>query len=117
VPIPIKKVESDDPMELQGVACGGDPDVMISVIITEYLHDGWTAENILKLFSDPFYPTLHQAYLRKGADAIQAQISDQAKSTGVFNTTTTETEEPIPMSFLKNDPRTKIIDPKGADNE
>ena len=88
----MKEFEHDDPMELRGVFCDGDPDYMLECLIEEYLRMGWTPARILQLFESPFYPPLNAALLEQGREAVRAKIEGIALRCGVFRLRTREAE-------------------------
>jgi ketol-acid reductoisomerase len=98
-----KEVETDDPMELTGVVCNGDPDIMVIAIIEEYMRAGHTSEEVFELFKNPFYPTLHQALYRKGFESIRKEIEETAKRIGIFKFETTESVEPVPVTLFRKE--------------
>ena len=89
----MKELEIDDPMELQGVQCDGDPDYMIECVTEEYMRMGWPPEQILPLFESPFYPLLHQLMQARGVEAIRRSIEGVAARSGVFRFRTLEAPE------------------------
>ncbi len=93
----IKKAEQDDPMELCGVQCDGDPGYMIDCLAEEYARIGWPAEKILQLFESPFYPVLHSMLAGIGRDAIRQRIEQVAGRCGVFRARTLEAPEPAEL--------------------
>jgi hypothetical protein len=94
---PVKQPEQDDPMELRGVQCDGDPDYMIDCLVEEYARIGWPAEKILQLFESPFYPVLHSMLAGMGREAIRRRIERVAARCGVFRTRTFEAAPPAEL--------------------
>ena len=88
-----REVESDDPMELLGFECDGEPGFMIDCIVEEYLLTGWSPEEVLRLFESPDYPVLNSLLALRGAEMIRAQIGRVAARCGVFRFRTIETPE------------------------
>jgi hypothetical protein len=88
----MKEPESDDPMELHGTQCCGDPGYMVDCIVEEYLRMGSSPEQILRLFRSPLYPPLHQLWRTRGP-AVEARIRDIAARCGVFRFRTSERAE------------------------
>ena len=75
--------ESDDPMEIIGMRFRDDDgkiaDEMARTFIDEYLRMGWPPDEILRLFSDPFYRAVHAVYRRRGeAYVVELIASVQA---------------------------------------
>ena len=87
----MKEFAFEDPMELHGVACGGDAGYMVDCVIEEYLRLGWPPARILRLFESPLYPPLHQVLRRQGVEAIRRKIESTAGRCGVFRFRTHET--------------------------
>jgi hypothetical protein len=102
-----KEMEIDDPMELQGVACDGNQDMMVVAIIEEYIRAGFTTNEVFRLFKDPFYPTLNRAFLKMGSKYIYERIDETAKKCGIFIFESKETDEPVPATLFR----------KGGENE
>jgi len=80
----VKEPEFDDPMELNGVVCDGDPDVMIDCVIEEYLRMGWSPAEVFRLFQSPFYPLLHAVMRTRGAEPVRRRIEQVRARCGVF---------------------------------
>ena len=93
----IKQPEQDDPMELRGVQCDGDPGYMIDCLVEEYARMGWPAEKTLQLFESPFYPVLHRMLAVSGKEAIRRRIERVTARCGVFRTRTIETDPPAEL--------------------
>ena len=91
----MKEPEFDDPMELKGVVCDGDPDFMIDVVIEEYLRMGSAQEQVLQLFESPCYPLLHHVLQAQGAEAIRKRIERVSARCGVFRFRTSHPPEPL----------------------
>ena len=86
----MKNPEHDDPMELHGIECDGDPDFMIDCLAEEYLRMGWPPDEIFHLFESPCYPALHQMLRARGVEAIRRKIERVAARCGVFRFRTSE---------------------------
>ncbi len=99
-----KSVDVDDPMELRGFECDGDPDYMIDCLVEEYVRLGWPPEKILGLFEAPGYPMLHALWHTKGPETIRRKIERVARRTGVFRFRTVEQpldDEPVRITTTK----------------
>ncbi len=69
----MKRPESDDPMELVGVALPADEEAMREMAYTfaeEFAQLGYGEERLLKLFRSPSYAAAHQAWLALGDDQV-----------------------------------------------
>ena len=77
-----KKFESSDPMELVGTMCeGGDAssmDEMACVFVEELARMGWSREQIVAVFQDPFYRGPHTVYRSKGPAYVDALLDQVA---------------------------------------
>ncbi len=80
----MKEPESDDPMELRGFECEGDPGYMLHCVVEEYLRMGWPPDQIFHLFESPLYPPLYQLLCAQGPVAIRQKIDQIAARCGVF---------------------------------
>jgi hypothetical protein len=81
-----KALEDDDPMEIVGMKFA-DPDGKIAdemgrTFIDEFFRMGWPADEILRLFRDPFYQAAHAVYRRRGEAAIVEMIASVQASRG-----------------------------------
>jgi hypothetical protein len=80
-----KEPEADDPMLGVMVSLpGGDPKLMATCIIEEYAMLGLTEDELVKLFSEPYYRT-HQLYRAYGEAWVRDLIRDVLGRTGQFN--------------------------------
>lgn len=65
-----KKFEDDDPMELTGTMCeGGDESSMEEMglaFVEEFARMGWSRDEMITVFMDPFYRGPHTVYRAKG---------------------------------------------------
>jgi hypothetical protein len=75
-----KEYEADDPLEMVGVQIpsAGDADLrdMALCFAEEFIRGGWSKENILKMFRDPFYQGPYLAWRQKGDAFVEAVIED-----------------------------------------
>lgn len=72
-----KEFEHDDPMELVGsVLPLGDSDLeaMGLTFVEELARMDWSQEEILTIFSDPFYRGPHTVYRARGAEYVKQLI-------------------------------------------
>ena len=86
----MKEPEYDDPMELQGFECDGDPGYMVDCVVEEYLRMGWPPDEVFHLFESPVYPPLHYLLHTQGPEAILRKIEQVAARCGVFRYQTRE---------------------------
>ena len=89
-----RPVEPDDPLTLHATAVMGDPDIMLQCLVQEYAWMGWNAEQILRLFHDPFYPALHSLWCALGENGVRERIAALLGQTGVFRIEGKVSEEP-----------------------
>jgi len=79
--MPKAKYDPDDPMELVGVAVPASPDAldaMARVFADEFLRIGYSPDQILGLFEDPFYRAPNQVYVACGEQFVREIINDLA---------------------------------------
>ena len=62
-PVPAPKIHPatreilpDDPMEMHGFEVGGDPGLMLRLLVEEYARIGWGIDDIMQLARDRNYP-------------------------------------------------------------
>jgi hypothetical protein len=72
--------DQEDPFELVGMLLpgplnDGSCEVMGRCFIEEFVHMGWSDEQIFLLFQDPFYRGPHAVYQRKGVAFVQRLIT------------------------------------------
>ncbi len=80
-----KQTEPSDPLALVGTrVVGANVDQLLCCFIEEYAAMGFGAEEILELFRQPQYASIHPAYLRLGEEAVRARISAVLEECGVF---------------------------------
>lgn len=91
-----REVLPEDPLTLHASAVPGDPAIMVKCIIQEYASIGWSGEQILALFRDPFFPALHAHWQALGNDRLRAQIGAILARSGVMRFTGTIHDEPEP---------------------
>ncbi|MBI4352684.1 MAG: hypothetical protein HY593_02035 [Candidatus Omnitrophica bacterium] len=82
--MPKDEVDPDDPMELVGVEFASRDDAhlceMALCFAEEFVREGWGAEEILKMFRNPFYRGPHLAWKQKG-DAFILEMIEKAVKT------------------------------------
>lgn len=65
--MPKDECDPEDPMEFVGVTLPGDTrDAMAECFVEEYIFQGFTDDQILRLFQHPFYAGTHAVYQSKG---------------------------------------------------
>ena len=79
-----RPVEPEDPFTLNATPVPGDPDLMIRAVVREYAWLGWSADQILSLFRDPFFPVLHGLRQTLGDDELRNRIASVVETFGVF---------------------------------
>ena len=71
----MKPFDEDDPYELIGVGLSdGNLDEMAECIVDEYIRLGWTDEQLLRLFTRPFFVMTHRIYRQKGEDWVRVLV-------------------------------------------
>jgi len=89
-----RPVEPDDPFTLNATPVPGDSDVMIRAVVQEYAWLGWSADQILSLFRDPFFPVLHGLWQTLGDAELRNRIASVVDTFGVFRFQSTIVESP-----------------------
>lgn len=70
-----KSFEDDDPMELTGVALPeGDVEQAAETMVEEFVRMGLQDEELLHLFTNPFYMATHRIYHIMGEAYVKALI-------------------------------------------
>ena len=70
-----KPFEDDDPMELTGVALPeGDLEQAAETMVEEFVRMGLRDEELLHLFTNPFYTATHRIYQIMGEAYVKALI-------------------------------------------
>jgi hypothetical protein len=79
-----RAVEADDPMTLTATTVPGDPEEMLRCIIQEYAWMGWTLDQLMCLFRDPFFPALFGLWQLYGEAGLRERAAAILGQTGVF---------------------------------
>lgn len=80
-----KEFDPDDPMEFTGVALPGNTmEAMAECFVEEFIMMGYTDEQLLKMFQEPFYAAVHQVYREKGEAYVTALIRQARSKLGTF---------------------------------
>ena len=80
--------EPGDPMQMHVDATKGDPELMLTSLIEEYAMMGLGAENIMRLFEQPFFRATHNLLELFGAEGIRPRVDNVLRRCGVFQVTT-----------------------------
>ncbi len=106
--LPPKTPQADDPMQLKAGLLEGNPQAMLEGLIEEYARMGWNADQIARLFEQPFFAATHGLTRRFGREAIRACIDQTLQRCGVFRFDTTESqpvvESPACLNIAKHRP-------------
>ncbi len=74
--MPMREADAEDPMELVGVRLPVADDQamrdMAECFVEEFVRLGHTTDELMRMFRNPFYAGVHQAYLALG----EAQIGE-----------------------------------------
>ncbi|MBI3098579.1 MAG: hypothetical protein HYY93_10110 [Planctomycetes bacterium] len=99
IPIPpVKDVEPEDPLELNGVALPGDTsEAMTECFIEEYVLQGFSDEMILRLFNRPFYAGTYAIWASKGEAYVRGVIERVRAQWGQVRFRTEVAREPEPV--------------------
>ncbi len=80
-----KECDPDDPMEFNGVALPGNSmEAMAGCFVEEFIMMGYTDEQLLKMFRDPFYVAVNMVYKEKGEAFVTALIQQARSKLGTF---------------------------------
>jgi hypothetical protein len=96
--------EAEDPLEMVAVPLAGDPELMLRCVVEEYARMGWDAEQILKLFEDPFYPALAGLRRLHGDAGLTEYVTDLVRRPGAFRVRVTVWEAPGPEESEETEP-------------
>jgi len=102
--MPFKDPDPSDPNMLVGVVLAADAEAtrdMAYVFAEEFARMGYSREQLLWLFKNPFYGGAHGAYRALGEDETLAIIDECLAVWG--NVTVTIQDVPTPTSFLPRD--------------
>ncbi len=91
-----RNAEPDDPMELRPELVEGNPEAMLEGLIEEYARLGWGADQIARIFEDPFFGATHSLAQRFGGEAIRCLIEHTLQRCGVFRFDTVESKPDTP---------------------
>lgn len=76
----MKEFEDDDPMELQAVSFQGeDPEVQAVAFIEEFLWMGMPGDEVVQLFTNPFYFGTYRLGMKLGDERIRALIKARSQ--------------------------------------
>ncbi len=76
-----KRAEPDDPMALVGVAMptgpGGDAalEEMATALADEFLRIGYSTEQVMQMFRNPFFRTTHAVWRAWGEERVRAVVN------------------------------------------
>jgi len=75
-----KAFEPDDPMELIGIELPRQSEAqlrdMALCFAEEFVREGWTQEQLFKLFKNPFYQGPYLVWKQKGDDYVRSIIAE-----------------------------------------
>ena len=91
-----QNAEPDDPMQLRPRLVEGNPEAMLEGLIEEYARLGWDANQIARIFEDPFFVATHGLARRFGGEAIRCRIEQTLQRCGVFRFDTIESKPDTP---------------------
>jgi hypothetical protein len=79
-----RPVEAEDPFSLHANVLAGDPELMLQCVVEEYAWMGWSSEQILELFHNPFYPVLYELGRWFGKDELRRRLDGLMRPSGMF---------------------------------
>jgi hypothetical protein len=74
----------DDPMEISAISLDGDPHFMLECIVEEYARMGCDRDQIVQMFSDPFYQGPYGLTRALGRERIVQRIDEILLRCGVL---------------------------------
>jgi hypothetical protein len=80
-----RPVEAEDPFSLHANVLAGDPELMLQCVVEEYAWMGWSSEQILELFHNPFYPVLNELGQWFGENELRRRLAGLMQKSGVFH--------------------------------
>ncbi len=80
----------DDPMDMHAVQLDGDPEIMLALIVEEYVRLGFDTDAILNLGSDSNYRAFHELYRLFGEDGFRRRVDGIVGRMGMMRVTATE---------------------------
>lgn len=94
--MPIKTVETDDPLELVGMVLPGEAgqlEAMAECIVEEYVRMGWDEPRLMTIFRSPMFLATHRIYQIKGQEYVRALIRRVGAQWGAFSVNEVVTRE------------------------
>jgi hypothetical protein len=79
-----RDAKPDDPLELSGIEVEGDPEVMLDCIVEEYARMGCGADDILRMFDDPFFQGPYGLTRAFGRDYVRLRVQGVLRRCGVL---------------------------------
>ncbi len=78
-----KEYEADDPLEMRGVQIPSQSEAqlrdMALCFAEEFIREGWSQDDLFKMFQNPFYQGPHLAWKQKGDAFVVGVIEEAAK--------------------------------------
>ena len=66
----------DDPMDMHAVELPGDPEIMLALVVEEYLRLGFDADAIVALARDSNYRAFHDLHVIFGEQGFRRRVGD-----------------------------------------
>ena len=79
-----RPIEAGDPMTMTGDATPGDPELMLTILVEEYVSLGMKSDEIMRLFDDPFYGATANLKRLLGADRVRTRINEIVRDCGTL---------------------------------
>jgi hypothetical protein len=79
-----RDARADDPLEISGIEIEGDPEVMLDCIVEEYARMGCDADDILRMFHDPFFQGPHGLSRAFGREYVRLRVEGVLRRCGVL---------------------------------
>jgi hypothetical protein len=100
-----KPPEPDDPMHMQAESVVGDQQVMLECLIEEFARMGWDANQIARLFENPFFLASYGLAKRLGREEVDKCIKRTIERCGVFRIKISEAKPMQTLHFVKSKPK------------
>ncbi|MDP6523566.1 MAG: hypothetical protein QGH15_05025 [Kiritimatiellia bacterium] len=79
-----RPAETGDPMGMTAESAPGDPELMLTILVEEYASLGMNADEIMRIFDDPFYGATANLKRLLGEDRIRTRINEVVQNCGAL---------------------------------
>ncbi|MCR4300074.1 MAG: hypothetical protein NUV51_00505 [Sulfuricaulis sp.] len=92
-------------MQMQAESVAGDQRVMLQCLIEEFARMGWNANQIARLFENPFFLASHGLAKQLGREAVHECIEQTLQRCGVFHFKVSEAQPTQTLHFVERKPK------------